>query len=276
MRGMWSACRRQGGAIQQGRAEAQYRPAYRVGTGGPSVYLLSICPAKTLNCSPTQLLAAPAPAGADIVGQSVRAAALGPRFHAAVVSITRKNAALDFSQRSIGDEVLQAEVGLAERCRVPSGASPSPLSSPAGSYGSLRLAACRKHTHLPTCRGRVCLLFAVELASCLLTLPAAALRLLRPPLPVLPAAGPPAAGRGAPVLDHSRGQPGLLQHLQERPGKPGRLAGVRSASAQAVLHALVPDPYSRHHAHPIPLYRVQCAAAPHQQPPLQVFSTQQG
>lgn len=46
-------------------------------------------------------------AGAAIVGQTIKAAALGSRFHASVVSIKRGGLAVDLSDHRIGEEVLQ-------------------------------------------------------------------------------------------------------------------------------------------------------------------------
>lgn len=49
------------------------------------------------------------PAGSEIVGKSIRAAAFRSRFHAAVISIKRNGIPINWSSSQIGDEILRAE-----------------------------------------------------------------------------------------------------------------------------------------------------------------------
>lgn len=53
-----------------------------------------------------------APAGTDLNGKSIRAAAFRSRFHAAVVAIKRNGIPLNWTGPHIGDEVLQASAWL--------------------------------------------------------------------------------------------------------------------------------------------------------------------
>lgn len=52
----------------------------------------------------------PPPAGSDLAGKSIRAAAFRGRFHAAVVAIKRNGMPLNWTGPHIGDEVLQASI----------------------------------------------------------------------------------------------------------------------------------------------------------------------